>query len=299
MMQPFQQLRQAGFTLIEMVVVMVVTAIIAGIMVLFIRQPVQQYVDAAERADMADVADLALRRMAREIHGALPNSVRILPLSSGTMIEFIPTTTGGTYLDASDGAGTAPVLDFNATTAGLTFATLGDPSPTPQIGDYVVVYNLGSGFSNADAYAGNNRARITGVGSVSPISWSTPSGAATTITMQNNPFTVAAGQVPNASPSHRFQVVGQPVTFRCARQSPAGPILLTRHWGYGFNAAVADPLGTGSSALLASNVNGCSFSYTSAANIQHGLVGLNVTLVRATSSESITLSQQVNVENTP
>jgi prepilin-type N-terminal cleavage/methylation domain-containing protein len=49
--------RQHGFTLIETIVVMMITAILAGIMVLFIRRPVQNYVDNAARADMADVAD--------------------------------------------------------------------------------------------------------------------------------------------------------------------------------------------------------------------------------------------------
>jgi prepilin-type N-terminal cleavage/methylation domain-containing protein len=67
---------QRGFTLVEAIIVMVLTGVLAGVMVLFIRQPVQNYVDAAGRAGLTDTADLALRRMARELRSALPNSIR-------------------------------------------------------------------------------------------------------------------------------------------------------------------------------------------------------------------------------
>ena len=308
MRRAFLSRRQAGFTLIEAVVVMVITSILAGVMVLFIRRPVQQYVDAAERSDLTDVADLALRRMARELRGALPNSIRVLALSSGVMIEFIPTKSGGIYLDAADDAGSGFPLDFTSS-ASTQFNVVGNLSVLPTATDYIVVYNLGSGFQRADAYSNTagsmNRAAIaqlpTAPTTTDNVTWDGVATTAIRINLFSNPFAVAAGAVPNASPSHRFQVVTQPVTFRCAPQSPGGPVLLTRHWNYGFNPAVSDPLGTGSSALLANNVSSCTFNYASAANIQHGLVGLNVTLARATASanESVTLSQQVNVENTP
>jgi uncharacterized zinc-type alcohol dehydrogenase-like protein len=45
----------------------------------------------------------------------------------------------------------------------------------------------------------------------------------------------------------------------------------------------------------------CSFTYNSTVNLQHGLINLTVSLGRATASanENVTLTQQVNVENTP
>jgi len=283
-------LRQRGFTLVEAIAVMVITGILAGIMVLFISKPVQQYVDASGRADMGDEADLALRRMARELHGALPNSLRVSDITGGTMIEFVPVKTGGIYLDASDDAGSAPAFS----TGGTQFTVVGSMTATPTTSDYIVVYNLGSGYTNADAYAASgNRAGISGVGSTTAAPW----GTGTTITM-SSAFPVF-NSVPVASPSHRFQVVTAPVTFRCAPLTSGGPVVLTRHWGYGFNSTQVDPNGSGSYALLADNVSSCSFKYQSAANIQHGLVGLNVILTRPNSNESVALSQQVNVENTP
>lgn len=293
--------RQRGFTLVEAVVVMVLIGILSGIMVLFIRKPVQQYVDAAERADLTDVADLSLRRMTRELRAALPNSVRLLSVTGGTMIEFIPVKAGGIYLDASDDAG-ANYLSFTDSNS-KSFAVVGSMSVTPGAGDYVVVYNLGPGFSGADAYAtvgSMNRASLNASGTVTP-SWTAPSNTATLINMQSNPFAVSGATIPNASPSHRFQIVSKPVTFRCAPLVAGGPVVLTRHWNYGFNDNVADPLGSGSSAVLATNVNSCSFTYNNTVNLQHGLINLTLKLGRATASanENVTLTQQVNVENTP
>jgi MSHA biogenesis protein MshO len=295
---------QRGFTLVEAIVVMVITSIIAGVMVLFIRQPVQNYVDAAGRADMSDVADLALRRMSRELHGALPNSIRTTSIGSVALLEFIPTKSGGTYLAAEDDAGT-PYLDFafqaSPPAAYYQFQVVGTAPVAPYAiaaNDYVVVYNLGGGFARADAYSNSagamNRAQISAVNIV---------GGNTVVTMASNPFAVAAGTAPNSSPTHRFNVVTQPVTFRCAMNNGVGE--LKRYWNYSaantFQDNQVDPetLPTKSSALLATYVTNCSFSYISPVNLQHGVVGLSLTLGRANSQDAVTLSKQVTVDNTP
>ena len=68
---------QRGFTLVEMIVVIVITGIIAGVVAIFLRAPVQGYVDSARRAEMTDIADTALRRIGRDLRTAVPNSVRV------------------------------------------------------------------------------------------------------------------------------------------------------------------------------------------------------------------------------
>ena len=88
---------QRGFTLVEMIVVIVITGIIGGVVAMFIRAPVQGYMDSARRAEMTDIADTALRRMARDIRTAVPNSVRIPVAAGSTYIEFLPTKAGGRY----------------------------------------------------------------------------------------------------------------------------------------------------------------------------------------------------------
>src|SRR5437762_10922535 len=54
--------RARGVTLIEMVIVIAITAIIAAALSVFISRPVEGYADAARRAELSDIADTALRR---------------------------------------------------------------------------------------------------------------------------------------------------------------------------------------------------------------------------------------------
>ncbi|HJW54183.1 MAG TPA: prepilin-type N-terminal cleavage/methylation domain-containing protein, partial [Burkholderiaceae bacterium] len=66
MMMRRPTLREKGFTLAEAVIVIVITGIIAGTVAVFLRLPVQGYVDTAARAELTDIADTALRRMTRD-----------------------------------------------------------------------------------------------------------------------------------------------------------------------------------------------------------------------------------------
>lgn len=284
--------RQHGFTLIETIVVMMITAILAGIMVLFIRRPVQNYVDNAARADMADVAEIALRRMTRELRGALPNSVRWAVVGNTSYIEFIPTKSGARYLASDDGADPAlyHALDFSAATARTNFDVVGPMPASPYAiaaGDQIVIYNLGSGFAGADAYAGGNRVALTAVNGK-------------TLTMAGNPYATAG--TPNSSPGKRFAVVGTPVTFACTNDTATGKGTLLRYWGYGWNAAQIAPAG-GSNALMADNVYACLFSVTAVANQQTALIGLSIALARYNADmgapETVTLTHQIHVSNIP
>jgi MSHA biogenesis protein MshO len=85
---------QRGFTLIEMIVVITITAIISAVVAVFLRAPIQGYFDASRRADLTDTADSAMRRISRDLHLALPNSVRVSS-SGNPAIEFLQTRTGG------------------------------------------------------------------------------------------------------------------------------------------------------------------------------------------------------------
>ncbi|SFM22569.1 type II secretion system protein [Rugamonas rubra] len=267
---------QRGFTLVEAIMVMVITGVLAGILVLFIRQPVQNYLDASGRAELGDQADLALRRMARELRGALPNSVRTGLPGGVSMIEFIPTKIGGRYLSAEDGAG-GPVLDFVGGAVDFTVdgsMPVGVTAIAPN--DDIVVSNFGTDFAGADAYVGGNRVRVESV-------------AGNTLTLVQNNLTLA-----NQSPSQRFQVVRPPVMFVC---DPVARTL-TRYWNYGFQAVIP-VAGAGQSAVLARNVLGCTFEYRVQPNVHTALIGLTIVLGRPNSDEAITLAHQIHVDNTP
>lgn len=262
--------RQAGFTLIEMVMVIAITGILAAIVAVFIRAPVQGYFDSVSRAELTDAADTALRRMSRDLRLALPNSIRVN--GAGTFVEFLLTESGGRYLDEEDDpAGNFLSFDDGADTS---FTVIG-PAPQIAANSQLVVYNLGPGMAPADAYTGGNRATVSGV-------------AGNTITLASNPF---AAQTPSMrSPGRRFQIVTTPVTYGCV----GGQLL--RYWDYPIAAAQAAPP-AGTAAMLADGMTGCVFNYNSAANVRSGLLGLSLTLIR--NNESVTLFQQVHVDNTP
>jgi MSHA biogenesis protein MshO len=296
--------RQRGFTLVEAIVVMVISGILAGIMVLFIRQPTQNYVDAAARADLSDTADLALRRMARELHAALPNSVRLSSAGGVWWLQFIPTKAGGQYLAVEDSAASGTPLSFTASNAQV-FSVVG-PMPSVVVGDHIAIYNLGSGID--DAYTRSNLALVKGV-VLLPSPLITYEQAGDTIVdgvahpNNVNPFLLPAGQT-QRSPDQRFFVVGTPVTFRCAANAQ-GTGRLERFTHTTFAAAQPTPPLSQTGALLANNVAGCDFNFTQAANLQTGLIGLTIALARpraggaANGLETVTLTHQIHVDNTP
>ena len=299
----YAAIHQRGFTLVEAVVVMVITGILAGIMVLFIRRPVQNYTDAAARADLSDAADLALRRMARELRTALPNSVRLTAIPTGELwLEFIPTKSGGKYLAVADNPDPNPdpliakPLSFTNPTA-APFSVIG-AMPEVSAGDFIVIYNLGVGFLGADAYARSNLARVTGVDNDKrSISYDSHGGVS-----GSNPFYVVPGVIPNTSPEQRFQVVTRPVIFHCQGKAD-GTGTLTRSVAADFFDVPPQP-GPLVGNLMANNVVACSFTIGTSASQQSALIGLNLSLGRPNpggsgATETITLSHQIHVDNIP
>lgn len=269
---------QRGFTLIEAVVAIVITGIVAAMVSMFIRVPVQQYMDAEARVAITDVADTAMRRMGRDLRLALPNSVRVD--ATGKYIEFLLTSGGGRYLAEEDSPAAGNILDFTDASK-KTFDVLG-PLPAIAAGNSIVVYNLGSGISPADAYCVsatgcNNRAVVDSV-------------AAPTVTLLSNPF--GAQTVKMTSPNRRFQVVTGPVSYGCSGGT------LTRYSGYAIAAAQSTSPG-GTTSVLATRVTDCTFSYTPLANQRSALIGLWIKLQNSAGDEWITLFHQVHVDNSP
>lgn len=277
--------QSAGFTLLEAIVVIVIVGILAGMVAVFIRAPVEGYVDAARRAELTDAADVALRRLVRDVHLALPNSLRVTTSGGTHYIEFVMTSTGGRYRDPADGSTGGDFLSFTST-ADTSFDVLGAMPSNPAIatGDWIVVYNLGPGYAPANAYdcSGTcNRAQINGI-------------AGNTITLASNPFAVQTPPLP--SPSARFQVVPgavRAVTYACPGTASGN---LTRHWNYGFDATQATPPSGGSSAILTGGAS-CQVEYTANATGRNGL--LYVALTLSAGGESVTLFQQIHVDNSP
>lgn len=90
--------QQYGFTLVELVTIIVILGILATSMTSFMRFGVQSYTDSADREEIISNARFIVERLNREVRDALPNSVRII----GTLqncLEFIPVNESAIYLD--------------------------------------------------------------------------------------------------------------------------------------------------------------------------------------------------------
>lgn len=290
---------QRGFTLIELVVVIVISGIIAVVASQLIQRPVEMYQSQASRARLVDRADTALVQITRELRDALPNSVRIG--CSGRCLEFLHVMTGGRYRAAPEAD---PLrLSFNPADADSRFEVLGPlaDSGLIQTGGSVndcrsmnssclVIYN--TGLLGSDAYNLDNAATISAVNTGSPV----------TLDFINSGFSGSQTAFPASSPDQRFYIVDTPITYLC----DPGNGTIRRYQGYNLQtmqSAVdshAELLAQGNPAehaLLVDQVSACNFTYTPGTPTRNGLVTLEITVQEQ--NESITLLQQAHLVNMP
>jgi MSHA biogenesis protein MshO len=276
---------QHGFTMAELVIVIVILGVLSAIVGSFIVRPVQGYLSTVARVELVDATDNALRRIGRDLRIALPNSVRVA--ATGLTLELIPTTAGGRYFQ-DDAAPSAQRLSFGGLdTDG--FDVMG-PGVSLHSSQDLVFYNLGEGAIESDAYAASNtvtsnRRPYTGVTSAAVTSIATSTWAALPVAARATPF--------------RFQAVDPPVSYHC----DLGAGTLTRFINYGFNASQISPPTGGSSAILAAGVTDCRFSYdANAVAARAGLVSMALTLSATTpgsGAETVSLYHSVHVDNLP
>lgn len=277
-----------GFTLVELIVVIVIIGIVAATIGLFIASPIRGFLHQSRRAALTDAADLALLRMARDVRVALPNSVR--SSADGRAIELLRTLDGDRYRTEPPGTEddrlTPGVADaaFNtlsplggnegiAPGARLAIYPLGEPGAQPYLDAVLTPEGMGIG-----------RTPVT-VGSTveSRISLSSPHA------------------FPLDSPSRRVFLVEGPVSYLCADG------LLLRYAGYALQSSQPDTraqldalTSPAQRAVVAEGVETatCNLRYsTSAASRRHGVAQL--ALVLEQQEERVRLLRQVHIDNSP
>ncbi len=316
---------QNGFTLIEAIIVIVITGILSAIVAVFITRPVAGYVDATRRAQLTDTADGALRMMGRDIRSALPNSIRVSTNGADSYLEFLATKAGGRFRqsNASNDPCFTNIIDpITGINSGGCTSLTSEGSIAANFGalngnDRVAVFNLYNNqlgdcsVNNPSAYCTQNTAGIPNQNTAQITNFAAGANA-DTLTFNRTVFLPAIGTSP---PGNRFQIIDgtqQAVTYACrpiaggVGANANGTGNLNRIWGYGINAAQAvppappaganPPAGTTTS-LLAQNVNNCTITYAQGSTQNSGLVTIWLELMR--NGERVSLNYQVHVNNVP
>ena len=132
-----------GFTLVEMIASIVISAILAVGIVDYIGRSVDGFDSTSNRNKLASSGRTAISRLAMELHNALPNSIRVRFVSySDQCIEFIPVRASSSYINPPfTGLGGA---SFNIVET--------EPTLNGTSDGYAVIYPI----STADLYDGNN-----------------------------------------------------------------------------------------------------------------------------------------------
>ncbi len=289
----------AGFTLVELIVVIVISGALGMVVSQMIQRPVESYQAQSRRAGLVDIADTALRRMSRDLRDALPNSVRVG--CSGRCLEFLRASSGGRY--RAKPANNPFSLNFDPSRSDTSFEVLGFLNNTASIqtgtsssdcqqnrASCVVVYN--TGLAGTDAYSMDNAATITALSTTPRI----------VIGFDNSGFSSGNTAFPASSPDQHFFVVDTPVTYLCDLSQGS----IRRYQGYNIRAAhtsvdshaeLKAQTNSAEDALLVDQITACRFSYLPGTPTRNSLVSIEITV--QAQGEQITLLQQAHVSNMP
>jgi MSHA biogenesis protein MshO len=289
--------RQSGFTLVELVVVIAISGVLSIVVMQFITAPIDVFVDQSRRARLVDSAQTVTQRLAYDVRMAVPNSIRVG--CGGACIEMMRAVTGGRYRRSPPG----DLLSFIPGEMDTRFEALGSLNHVADIvtsadpdgcadgtASCLVVYN--TGFSGTDLWRGDNAATVKAINPGPPI----------TLEFDNSRFSAGQTAFPAESPGQRFFVTDTAVSFIC--DPTQGTV--RRYWGYSRRASHSDvdshaeltALGNPAEhALMAESVAACQFQYSPGTPTRNAVLSLRLSV--AESGESVTLMEQVSVSNLP
>ncbi|MNQ71903.1 hypothetical protein D3C85_865920 [compost metagenome] len=281
--------RQRGFTLVELILVIVLSAIVGVMVSSVLSRPLEGFVAQSRRAELVDIGASALNRMQRDIRMAVPGSLRVS--ADGQALELLLIHSGGRYLpnrplDNSLNFSATPDAQCNGPlVAGVPACDVLQvfaPGFSPPAAGWLVIAS--SPFSWTPSNPGN----ITPTNTVFTRLPESDTAAYPGISLIRVTPPGAGGVFAFAAPSaqRRIYFADRVVGYRCS----GGQLLRYEHDQLQPTLPAALPA-TGR--LQADRVESCDFRYASAS----GLATLRLNI--ATAGESIRLAQQVQVNNAP
>jgi MSHA biogenesis protein MshO len=140
--------RPKGFTLVELVAVIIVLGVVSVGIAGFIRTGVEVYADVLERDQIIGDSRFVVERLNRELRSSIPNSIRVTDDGNIQCLEFVPAEWVTFYTTLS----VAPDTSSEATVLTLAENKIGY---TLEPGDYAVVYPT----TSFDVYHENSNKR--------------------------------------------------------------------------------------------------------------------------------------------
>lgn len=262
---------QRGFTLVEMVAVILLLGVVGAATVQYISLSLGAYKDASRRSELVQMGRFAIEKISRESRNALPGSVRTRSSAAFQCLEFVPIRAATGYVGR--------VSDLPA----VSEVALLDFDYSYSIGDQLAIYTIDS----SDVYSAGTQAlaALDGVTSV----------AADLRTAQLS----SAHRFPQESPLQRAYIVQGPVSY-CVEDNR-----LLRYSGYGRTATQSvPPAVTGvpvASGIRLRNSSGASidaFRWLPGTLERAGILHLNFNFsADGASDEWLQLSQDVSIRN--
>lgn len=278
----------AGFTLMELIIVIIIMGVMSVGIAGFIKLSTQTYLNVTERDELLANARFAVERLNREIRNALPNSMRVdnIIISGevvGQCLEYVPIVTSTVYTEIAvapeSAANTLTVIPFKIS-ATVDYACA-------DCGDVVMVYPL----DITEVYQDHNNTSGKGFEIANY-----PATSISEIELKQT------GTFAEESPTQRAYIVNSPISY-CIDGTTEK---ITRYANYGFTAAQELPPNIVTSPALKSslmaqntsfNENDLPFSVTPPSLQRNAVVQIKLNFVRGL--EEVVFDNAIHINNIP
>lgn len=280
-MKPQRQTRarQAGFTLVEIVVAIAITSVVVAFVGMFLAAPLGAYEHQARRNALVGDVSTPWPRMQQDLRDALPNSVRVRVNGNYVALEMLQVVGVTRYTAAAN---------INSTSIAIAGSPAGAVRGSVQSGANVYLsVNPGANVYTPNVSMTNTRRTVN---------WNTAGNGTATLNVSQAPSFTAGD-----SSRRRLYLVGGPVTYLCDLRAGQGTI--RRYEGYTVAAAhtardAPNEFGTATNnELIARGITACAFDQSNTYVTRQQTVSARFSATR--NNETVTLLHESRAEYLP